>query len=103
MSKLNTHGLTCGPQNWRLFDIDGWQLLAALDGGEHDGAGIKYSICLEHGGIGEVSMWIGKIDADSQVQDHFAKLLTEMDHAKARAALQQLLDQVAPLLSEVKA
>ena len=108
MSELNTYGVKPNPQKqWKLFDVDGFQLLATLDesdGDDGDGYGIRYSTALD-GDVNVVSFWIGARttsgDINAATYENFESIFNDMDAAAARKALQQLLAQVGPVLAKL--
>lgn len=97
---LETHGIEPkGAPEWKLFEIDGWQLLAQPDENDDgDGWGIRYSTAVSDEAIGVVYIWLGNSKENERTAALFDKTFAEMDEDKARKALQILLDQVGPII-----
>lgn len=97
---LRDYGLTPGPSTWKLFEIDGWTLLASVGPDEHgNGFGVRYTTNTEDGQ--EVSVWIGDSSDDGEdnpVVDALLQAWEEMDEDGARKALQLLMDQAFPIM-----
>lgn len=109
MTELNTYGLKPNPQKqWKLFDVDGFQLHAELDEGESGcGYGIRYSTAIDHA-VNGVSIFVGVSnpegdDLPDAVYDNIESIFNDMDDAAARKALQQLFAQVGPVLAKLPA
>lgn len=102
MTELKTYGLKPRPGEWRVWEIDGWPLLAQVDENDDgEGIGIRYSTSL--GGdndAGVVSVWVGSTKFTDKLDESFTSILAKTDDNQARKALQMLLDQVGAVLGD---
>lgn len=75
---------------WKLFEIDGFALLAELGPNEDgDGCGVTYRLALDSA-VGEVSFWVGTVSDNEKVAAHFEAAFSELDETGARAAFEKL-------------
>ncbi len=97
---LETHGIEPkGAPEWKLFEVDGWQLLVQPDENDNgEGWGIRYSTAVSDEAIGTVSIWLGNPNENERTAALFDKTFAEMDEEKARKALQVLLNQIGPII-----
>lgn len=100
---LNTYGLT-PLKFWKLFDIDGWQLLVVAQTNDDDnGFSLVYSTAFDELGS-TVDFKIGystQGDPSEKTEDILKKLFDEVDEVAARKAMQVVLDNAGPAVLQL--
>lgn len=95
---LNTYGLT-PLKFWKLFDIDGWQLLVVAEVNDDDnGFSLVYSTAFEELGS-TVDFKIGystQGEPSQKVEDILKDIFEKIDEEAARKAMQVVLDNAGP-------
>lgn len=102
---FNDYGLRPDPKpQFKLFEIEGFQLLAALGGSDNGtGYGIRYTIPFDIAEVEPVSLWMGvSRDDDEELTEEVTAIWDEtfakMDEPAARKVLQGILKEIAPAI-----
>lgn len=101
---LNTYGLTPGKEAWKLFLIDGWQLLITTEQDEEDDTSFKLVYAIQIDEIGKIEFKIGYTtqgDPSETVEQLLQKMFDEIDEEAARKALQVVLNEAGPAVLQM--